>query len=495
MSSQDHGLPEQSTIQNHVALPTHDEEIPQRRYASLHRALEQGKESDASWVELTKVCVQIGNTDEAVKAARNVKDAAERHHLERYLMRLGLMERPSERTRREEKERVTVNLESTFKDEVSSAFRFLFEDHMPLTVMVATLTFPLVIGLGGFLTSGSNALLFPAIALIPVLTILGLVGALARQILVEASEGLDDAPRIPELSQLGHSATRFLLDAMALGCLFLAPGLVCLFIGMPLHLSLATLAVGGLLAPMALALRQLRNDWQSISPKVLFPAITRAGMPYLGAALMFTLLFSPAVAAAVGTMGSDLYLQASFVGPLCVAPLFITSRLTGRVMHLRRESLGELLVGETAEPVKAENKKAATSPQRTPQRPSPRPSQRPPMGSPMRQKAGTQRAGAQRTGARTTPAQRAAAQKAKARTSPLGALGALSHPEAQGQAKRPKAKLPSSLQSQSQPQVIGEAPPDLTNMPGMRVLRGEEREKAGAAVPIKSRDHSDLDWE
>ena len=70
-------------------------------------------------------------------------------------------------------------------------------DNRECFVMVMTMIFPVVIGLGGLLTQGTNGLVLPLIALIPALSTIGLVGALGRQILLDASRGISDPPRLP----------------------------------------------------------------------------------------------------------------------------------------------------------------------------------------------------------------------------------------------------------------------------------------------------------
>ena len=130
-------------------------EAPHRRYSALHRALDQGGDSDALWAELARVCVKIGNDNEALQASRQIKDYSERTLMQRWLKGQGLNEQAHTPLEPELQQSERL-MRSGLREELSGAFRLMFEDHMPLTVMVCTLTFPLVVGLGGYLTQGAD---------------------------------------------------------------------------------------------------------------------------------------------------------------------------------------------------------------------------------------------------------------------------------------------------------------------------------------------------
>ena len=53
-------------------------ETPQQRYASLHRAIERGLESDEVWAELTSVCQSLGHRGEALHCAQQIRNASVR---------------------------------------------------------------------------------------------------------------------------------------------------------------------------------------------------------------------------------------------------------------------------------------------------------------------------------------------------------------------------------------------------------------------------------
>ena len=69
--------------------------------------------------------------------------------------------------------------------------------HMPWLVLTTMLAFPLVVGLGGFLTAGGSPLLLAAIAALPGLTVLVIVAAMGHEILRSSSSGESDVPNLP----------------------------------------------------------------------------------------------------------------------------------------------------------------------------------------------------------------------------------------------------------------------------------------------------------
>jgi hypothetical protein len=73
------------------------------------------------------------------------------------------------------------------------------------------------------------------------------------------------------------------------------------------------------------------------------PAMLRIGMPAIGATVAVWALFLPAVVALVTSEGSALFLRLSIIGPLGIAPLFVSSRLIGRVLYLSRDVIDELM--------------------------------------------------------------------------------------------------------------------------------------------------------
>lgn len=456
-------------------------DAPEKRYVWLHRAIEQGNGTDNIWAELSRVCYRLGNITEAVRGARNIQEPDHRRRAEMYLVQRGVLDHPSDvQPAQTHNEKLNRTL---FVEEVADSFGYLFLEHMPFTVMAATLVFPLVLGLGGFLTSGTDAWVFPAIALIPVLMAVGLIGAMARQILLEASHGLGEAPRIPELTRLVRNAGRFLRDAVLVLLVFVGPGALAWRLGLPAYYALPILAVGMVLVPMALALCQVRNDWRVIAPKTLFPAVRGCGPSYLWFAAVAGTLFAPAITAAMLTTNTDLYLRLSFVGPLAIAPVFVSARLIGRILHLNRRSLGTLIVDRT-------NTILDEIPKETRVR---------------RCKSNRPTARRQSAGRRPTPTKslRQSAAQERRQTQPrrprqsLGRMNTPSHPETQEERRTAAPRQKTTRQKTNRQvakapepadidEIVGEATPDLVNLPGARVLRGEERESAGAASARRS---------
>lgn len=320
---------------------------PEMRYASLHRTIENGMDSDRTWLELIQICVELDRRDEARRAFGHIHDTNLRRRAFNLLLAAGVqVELPVA-----EGIAIASGLHASgphatrrLIDWIADAFRFLFQDHMPLTVVVATVTFPLVVGLGGILTAGvHNSLLLPLIALVPALSVVGLIGALGRRILVEASQGLDDAPEVPSFGSLAREAGRFLVDGTVLSALFLGPGLaLASFTDVGISAIASAFAVGGTLLPMALAMRQTRDDWACLSPMALFSNIRRAGPRYFVAVLASFVLMAPAAVSFWLTAGSALYLVISVVGPLVVVPIFVISRLFGQTMiDIERDRVDE----------------------------------------------------------------------------------------------------------------------------------------------------------
>lgn len=313
---------------------------PHRRYAALHRAIDSGMASDATWRELVNVCLLLEHRDEALRAFRRLTGVQARRDVEALLIHRGLLEPEAPPP---DPGASAAAAAPGLREETLEAARVLLDDHMPLTTAVATLTFPLVVGLGGFLTAGHSFFLFPLIAALPALCVVGIVGALSRGIMVDSAHGVHDVPRIPGSAVLVRQSARFLLDGLVLVGALAGPAIAMHCLGLALSTTLLAAALAAVLLPMALLMRQITNDWRALSPNHLFRAIGRLRGDYLGRAAVCAGLFLPAALAAIGTAGSLLYLQVSVVGPLLVAPLFMAARLLGRMVDLRRDDLRDLL--------------------------------------------------------------------------------------------------------------------------------------------------------
>jgi hypothetical protein len=333
-------------------------ETPQQRYASLHRAIECGLASDEIWKELADVCLRLGHGDEAVRCMRKISGQTMRIALASRLARLGLIEAPPEAFHRppahaeapaasdagaEPASRPEPDPgECRLRDHVVDAFHHLLQQHMPWVVLITTLAFPGVIGVGGFLTAGGSWVLLAAMAALPGLCVLATVGAIGRQVLVTSAEG-QEVQGLPGFHQLVRDARRFLADAgLVIGSL-LGPSLLALGLGVPLLTALPGLLIGAFFAPMAWVLRQLRGDYGALSPVLLVRAISRTIRGYPALAAVTVGLFLPAAMVTYAVFGRPVWVQIAIIGPLCVLPVFVASRLLGTWVDAQRHRLGNLL--------------------------------------------------------------------------------------------------------------------------------------------------------
>lgn len=331
-------------LESHATPPR---ESPQQRYANLHRAIERGLDSDELWKELADVSLSIGHGDEAVRCMRRIRNDAVRFALGSRLQRLGLIAAPE--TRASAKGSAAAGSaaahgrpgdDHALRDHVVDAFQYLFHQHMPWLVLLTTLAFPLVVGVGGFLTAGGSPLLLTAIAALPGLCVVSLVGAMGRQILLASAEGNGDVPPVPGFQDLTAAAKTFLFDAtLVVGSLIL-PSVLALRFGAPVTTALPGLLIGAFFTPMAWALRHLHGNLDALSPVTLVRAIARCGTSYIGIAAAFGVLFLPAAGVAWLASGRAIWVQIAIIGPLCVVPLFLGSRLLGTWLDQKRVAIG-----------------------------------------------------------------------------------------------------------------------------------------------------------
>lgn len=522
-------------------------ESPQQRYATLHRALERGLESDEVWKELAEVSVKLGHGDEAIRCLPQIRDEALRRAVEIRFMRIGLLRDTRRDAAAEDSTGAPAASDAGevhdsgrlgLQDHLADAIEFLLHQHMPWLVLGTTLAFPLVVGLGGFLTAGGSLWLLAAIAAIPGLSVLGLVGAMARRVLLSASNGSDEVPRIPELADLVVDARRFLADtALVFGAL-VAPSLIAFAMGVPARTALPAFLVGAFFTPMAWLLRQLRGDFQALAPVVLVRATSRCGVLYALLVPVFWALFAPAAMAAWLVAGRPAWVQIAAVGPLAVLPLFVVARLLGTWVDRMRLQLGGLVPAPdaadeapvvaaapvaTAAPAAPLAKRPAARPEpaqpateapRLPKRPASLehfaaplverlhvPEVAPSTPSPARPAAapaGPAAAAPKPSPARpaqpqpAAPAPRAPAAPAEPAAKPAAAAQRPARPEPraiagkspqrrpQPEAQPPQAKQPPQTVSAEPQQSLSDLP-DLSNMPGAVVVTGRDRVRHGAA--------------
>lgn len=528
-------------------------ESPQQRYATLHRAIERGLESDEVWKELAEVSVKLGHGDEAIRCMHKVRDEGLRRLVEIRLVRIGLIRDPRADAATDDPTGVPAASDAGdyhyeddrpgLQDHLADAIEYLLHQHMPWLVLATTLAFPLVIGLGGFLTAGGSIWLLAAMAAIPGLSVLAVVGAMGRRVLLSASNGSDEVPRFPELNVLLVDARRFLGDAaLVLGTL-IAPSVFAMAMGVPARTAVPGLLIGSFFTPMAWILRQLRGDFQALSPVNLVRATSRCGASYTVLVPVFWGLFAPAAFAAWLVAGRPIWVQIAAIGPLTVLPLFVVSRLLGTWVDRMRVELGGLVpppravapVAEPSQPIAAPIAKApvaqptvapiapqtvqptvaakpaaepvaASLAQRMPKRPTALEHFVPPVVEPL-QAAHAEPAPAPAPQARPAAARPVAARPAAAR--PAAAASAdkstkpaqPARPAAAAQPAKPArpaqpAATKQSAAARPEPRAIeGKGPqrtpastndlPDLAHMPGAMVVSGRDRVRHGAAAPVR----------
>ncbi|MCC7396755.1 MAG: hypothetical protein IT455_06775 [Planctomycetes bacterium] len=469
---------------------TPSQETPEQRYASLHRAIERGLAADEVWKELAEVSLRLGHSDEAIRCLRHIRSDTVRGLLESRLRRLGLIEAaprppaaapaashagPPAETNGEDEGKPSL------PDHLADAFQYLFHQHMPWLVLVTTLAFPLVIGVGGFLTAGQSPWMLAAIAALPGLCVLAVVGAMGRQILHASSEGNGDVPPVPGFADLVDDARRFLVDAGLVFVSLFLPSLLAMHLGAPAATTMPGLVIGALLAPMVWTLRQLRGDLRALSPILMVRAIARGGVGYFGLAVTACLLFAPAAGVTMLVVDRPVWVQIAVIGPLCVVPLFVVSRLFGTWVDARRGQLANLLLlTRRKAAVRAEDVAAPDLSQpRFPRRPESlqnfqAPTAKKRLGNAPPAKAATAPSSPASAPA-ASPAPQAATAKARPRA-PAAAAPAAAAPTA----AKPAKPAPRAIEGRSPQPRLTDAP-DLAHMPGAVVLSGSERERLAAA--------------
>ncbi|MBL8736161.1 MAG: hypothetical protein JNL12_07015, partial [Planctomycetes bacterium] len=347
-------------LESHATPPA---ETPQQRYANLHRAIERGLDSDEVWRELAEVSLTLGHADECLRCLRRIQNDTTRLALGSRLARRGLidadvaasssggagspsahhLEAPAASDAGPKASREGPAGDSRLLDHLADAIQYQMHQHMPALVLFTTLAFPLVVGVGGFLTAGGSWLLLAAIAALPGLGVLAVVGAMGRQVLLASADGEGDVPPIPPFAELWSSARRFALDsALVLGSL-LGPSLVAAACSAPWTTVVPGLLVGAFFAPMAWSLRHLRSDFGALSPVTLTRAVARTAGSYPGLAIVTMSLFVPAGLVTWAVFGRPVWVQIAMIGPLCVLPMFVASRLLGTWLEANRSRLGGLV--------------------------------------------------------------------------------------------------------------------------------------------------------
>ncbi|MEQ1630771.1 MAG: hypothetical protein ABL997_00265 [Planctomycetota bacterium] len=418
-----------------IATPQEDS-TPELRYASLHRAVERGMASQEVLRELAEICLRLGHVDEAVRVHAGMKPGPLREHVASRLSRQGLIERnagaqplarPLEGTSSEDDGQPSVH------EHALDSIQYLTQGYMPAVALATMLAFPLVVGIGGVLTSGASPWAFAALVAPPGLCVLGIVGAMARQVFTRSASGDEDVPPIPAPPEMAQLAKRWLVDQSIVLSILIAPSIVLLALGAPLLSTLPGLLLGMFFTPIATILRQMRGDMRALSPVAMVRAIGCC-RGYTRIAALYWGFFAPASLAFYASMGHAPWLQMAIVGPLAVLPAFVTARLLGTFTEAHRPRLGLLLqmnglttVGEKPRQHFAPSPKAPAA--------SARPSLERPTGT-----TASHGLGGSMPVMHHTPLQRRPAAPAPAPARPQAAPKAPSAPKAQAAPKAPTAK-------------------------------------------------------
>jgi hypothetical protein len=461
----------------HVQLESHaspHRESPPQRYAALHRAIDRGLDGDGVWRELAKVCLELGLNEEAAQCARHLRCPEARMDLEaqlschpglwdQYPAAAGHFTAPaaSDAGTTESKPPSVLGTSSHDRlqglgEHLTDAVQFLGQQHLPWLVLLCTLAFPVVIGLGGMLTGGDSPWLLGTLQSLPGLAVFAMVGAMARRILRDSAAGESDVPRLGALGSLAGDALRGVADtALVLACL-LGPGLLAAAVKAPWTTTVPSLAIGAYFAPLALGLRHVRGDLIALSPVTLLRGAMRTGLAYAALAIVHLALFLPAATAIWLVAGRPLWVQIAALGPLLVLPVFFAARLLGTWLDGMRQELGTVLATRktasrpAGQLVASESAADAAQPRqpRRPQQlahfdappavPKPRPARKPAPAKP----------------AAPQPKPRAIEGRAPARDT------------------TPAANMQSA---------IGTDQPDLSCMPGATIVKGADRILHGAA--------------
>ncbi len=470
---------EESTVQlENIATPQ-EESAPELRYASLHRAVERGMASQDVFRELAEICLQLGHLEEAIRVHEGMEPGPRRDHVASRLRRRGLLggshaNQSGAFAAPGGAARAADDIPSV-SERALDAVHYLAQGAMPAIALSTMLAFPIVVSAGGMLTGGSPWL-FAALAAPLAFCVLGLVGAMARKIHLQSSEGESEPPAVPGAGELLALGKRYFADQAAVFGVYVAPVVVALLLGVPAMSMLPALVLGMFLVPMALLLRQHRGDFGALSPVAIMRGIS-CTREYTKIAGLFWLAFAPAVIAFWATLGHAPWMQLAIVGPLAVLPTLGTARILGTFYDSHRELLSKLIAA--GEGPRSPKIAASGAPQRKSMRGVR------PVGSVARQPAPqTPRAVRPVSAAQPAPRPVTPAAHIEGRAPRLGTPSPSPRPPAkQAPSQRP------ALQQANKPRVAPApaaqkdfAGPDLTGIPGATVISGADRERMGASA-------------
>ncbi|MBK8101529.1 MAG: hypothetical protein IPK26_30990 [Planctomycetes bacterium] len=392
----------------------------------------------------------------------------------------------------------------TLTEHCLDAGEFLLQQHMPWVALLTMAVFPLVVGIGGFLTAGGSPMLLAGIAAVPGFLALAVVGAMGRRVLIDSSHGSAEVPRVTDAVQILREATRFATDFLLVFGPLLGPSWLMVALGAPAIALVPGALLSMFFVPMTWGLRQVRGDFASLSPTTILRAIGRCGGAYAALAGAFWAAFAPAMLTAFLVSGRAAWLQIAVLGPLLVLPVLASSRLLGTWLDAHRLTLGILLGGTNSEVAVAPTTPAVAEPPRAPVPQFPvRPAEIAHFAAPTARvkRAPAKPAGkaVQEPAAKTPAAKPPAARPAAPAATPNKPAAASTQPPRKpapaqkSAAPRPAAaKSPATSPAADPRQIEGRAParpakakfqgPDLSGMPGATTVSGNERAKSRAAT-------------
>ena len=328
------------------------------------------------------------------------------------------------------------------------------------------------VGVGGFLTQGESPLGLAAIATLPGICVLTLIGAMCRRTLLDSSRGIADVPGVPQTLTLVVDALRFATDVVVTIVLCAMPFAAGCYYELPWPALAGAIALGGLLAPMTFCICTLQGAAAALSPVLVMRAVVIGGLSYLGLATVVTIMLLPLALVAWFSLGQPAWVQIAAIGPATTLPLFFGARLLGTWIDVRRNRLGSVLglATQARRAPQSWHKSRRASRDRGAARP-PRPRRN---ASTERRNASTERRNAAKprpertapTSVEPTPAARLAAH----------AAGIAPRPDPAQQTVHAIEGL--SPRSHASTEDL----PDLQNLPGAITVSGRDRVTSGAAA-------------
>lgn len=357
------------------------------QYALLHRLIEKGRNDEETWARLVLACIELERKDEALEAFARVTSSGVRRDLQDRLADRGW----AEPIRRDEAHLALVtesDMKLSTREKLVAALQFLAEPQLRSAVVLGTIAFPVTLALGGLLTAAADSVPLRLLACLPPLLMVGMVGAFGRGVFRHALEAREDACELPAMQLFSRENLRRLGDVGALAGVLTTPAVATTLLGQP-PLAALLLLLAAFVMPMALALRFSGAPWRSLAPGAVLDAVRRSpSYPSTAGAAM--LLFTPAIGVFLLSTGKPFYILVSVVGPLSVAPFFVTMCMLGWTLHYDDPSFAERAEAAAAQN-EARRRTAATD------------SPRPQPASPRRRARNEGGAGSRDAGARGAP--------------------------------------------------------------------------------------------